>query len=70
MKISRRQLALALAGGAAAGAAAVVPLPAQNSQAAAPDWDKAAREALMQSTRALLKVEVPMDIEPAFHFKA
>jgi uncharacterized membrane protein YgdD (TMEM256/DUF423 family) len=68
MKISRRKLALALAGGAAG--AIAVPALAQNTKAAAPDWDQAARAALLQSAQALLKVEVPMDIEPAFHFKA
>jgi len=48
---------------------AVSPARAQNPQAA-PDWDSAAREARLQSAQALLKVEVPMDVEPAFQFKA
>jgi ABC-type Fe3+ transport system permease subunit len=69
MKITRRQLALAVGGGAAAGAMAVSPARAQNPQAA-PDWDSAAREARLQSAQALLKVEVPMDVEPAFQFRA
>jgi ABC-type Fe3+ transport system permease subunit len=69
MKITRRQLALAVAGGAAAGAMAVIPALAQNPQAA-PDWDSAAREARLQSAQALLTVEVPMDVEPAFQFRA
>ena len=69
MKITRRQLALAVGGGAAAGAMAVTPALAQNAQAA-PDWDSAARAAHLQSAQALLKVEVPMDVEPAFQFRA
>lgn len=70
MKITRRQMALAVGGAATAGAMAVTPALAQNSPAAAPDWDSAAREARLQSAQALLKVEVPMDVEPAFQFRA
>jgi ABC-type Fe3+ transport system permease subunit len=70
MRITRRELALAVAGGAAAASTvAVTPALAQNPQAA-PDWDSAAREARLQSAQALLKVEVPMDVEPAFQFRA
>jgi ABC-type Fe3+ transport system permease subunit len=69
MNITRRQLALAVGGGAAAGAMAVTPALAQNAQVA-PDWDSAAREARLQSAQALLRVEVPMDVEPAFQFRA
>jgi hypothetical protein len=75
MKITRRQLALAVAGGTAAAAGTVgmiaaAPALAQNPPAATPDWDSVARAAHLQSAQALLKVDVPMDVEPAFQFRA
>ncbi len=71
MKITRRQLALAVAGGTAAGTMiAAAPALAQNPPAAAPDWDSVARAAHLQSAQTLLKVDVPMDAEPAFQFRA
>jgi ABC-type proline/glycine betaine transport system substrate-binding protein len=69
MNMTRRRLALAIAGGAA-GAAAAIPAPAQNVQPATPDWEQAARAAHQQSAQALLKVDLPMLTEPAFQFRA
>jgi hypothetical protein len=49
---------------------AAAPALAQNPPAATPDWDSVARAAHLQSAQALLKVDVPMDVEPAFQFRA
>jgi hypothetical protein len=66
MKITRRQLALT-----AAGALAAVPASAQQtSPAVSPDWDRLAREAHLESSQAIARVDVPMLVEPAFQFKA
>ena len=34
------------------------------------DWDKAALESHKENTEALAKFDIPMSLEPAFHFKA
>jgi hypothetical protein len=66
MKITRRKLAAAVMGSAAAAVA-------QQSQApdATPDAELAAARSRMQAAAEVLKEqEIPMSIEPAFQFKA
>jgi hypothetical protein len=67
-EITRRQLA-----GIAAGSAAIA-LVALKVTAQAPvtgqDWDKAAQESHKENSGVLAKFEIPMFLEPAFHFQA
>jgi hypothetical protein len=64
MKMTRREIALGIA------ALAGLPAGAQNTQVTAPDWDRLARDAHMESAQAIATVELPMLTEPAFQFKA
>jgi hypothetical protein len=59
MKITRRELA-----------AAVVAAPLSPAQTSPDDLVKAARDRLKSNANALAAVNVPMDTEPAFQFKA
>jgi hypothetical protein len=65
MKLTRRELAAALASGAAL---------AQNSprppEASGADLDKAARERIRTNSQRLARHGVPMATEPAFQFRA
>jgi hypothetical protein len=70
MKITRRQLAMTAAGAVGVTALAQNPALSQNPPVAAPDWDRVAREAHLQSAQALAKVDVAMLVEPAFQFRA
>jgi hypothetical protein len=67
-EITRRQLA-----GIAAGSAAIS-LVALKVTAQAPvtaqDWNKAARESHKENSGVLAEFEIPISLEPAFHFKA
>jgi hypothetical protein len=62
MKLTRRQLAAAIA------PAALV--TAQQPAAPAPDLQTAARDRLKAQANALSGVPLPMSTEPAFQFKA
>jgi hypothetical protein len=64
-KLTRRKLALAIAGSGAAGALAQTPAP-QNQ----PDDLEAARRRVHAIGALLAKYQVPMSTEPAFQFKA
>jgi hypothetical protein len=65
MKLSRRDLT-----GLAATGLAVQALTAQDPPAMpAPDWAKAARDAMQRNSETMAKFEVPMATEPAFLFK-
>jgi hypothetical protein len=70
MKITRREL------GKVTGAAMLAPMVAQSQTTAqAPDtakrdWLAEAREAHGAAARAVERVEVPTDVEPAFQFRA
>jgi hypothetical protein len=59
MQLTRRELATALL--------AAAPMPAQTTSE---DLVKAARDRLKSNVDALAAVEVPMETEPAFQFKA
>ena len=63
MKLTRRQLAAALA------AAPLTPAPAQQPATQPEDLDLAARNRLKSSAGALDPVQLPMATEPAFQFK-
>lgn len=64
-KLTRRQLAGVAAGSlVAASALAQVPAPPPTT-----DLDKA-RESHRQNSETLAKFDIPMSLEPAFHFKA
>jgi hypothetical protein len=65
MKLSRRKLAGAMLGSAAAFAQQPAPIPRNADEELA-----AAREQLRRSSEALQKYKVPMATEPAFTFKA
>jgi hypothetical protein len=65
--MTRRQLAGAILTTTAAAAAAQTPPSAPSTPAAELD---AARQQNQHTGEALAKIEVPMDAEPAFHFKA
>ncbi|HWF06951.1 MAG TPA: hypothetical protein VG297_00730 [Bryobacteraceae bacterium] len=65
MKITRRQLAEAVAGSAAVAlAAAQTPAPATR------DFNAESRESHRANSDVLKKFDLPMSIEPAFAFKA
>jgi hypothetical protein len=80
VKLTRRQLVIAAAGSVAAANAAAqsVPVPAPASApASAPslasavaDPNQQALDDLRQSADDLAKVTIPMDVAPAFQFKA
>jgi hypothetical protein len=61
-KLSRRQLAAAMASAAAARPGAQAP--------AAEDFEKQARDQVRRNADLLAKRDIPMATEPAFHFKA
>ncbi len=61
MKLTRRELALGIT------AMAAVPAGAQTPPS---DPNAAARDAIRKNSQALAKVELPIDTEPAFQFKA
>ncbi len=65
-KITRRRLAAAALGSAAALHAASTQAPAP----AAPDALNAAKEQVRKYSEALAKFDLPMSTEPAFQFKA
>jgi hypothetical protein len=72
MKITRRELAVALAGGAAPfgpGEAALARAQAPTSGEADEEL-KTARGRVRAATESLAREEVPMSVEPAFQFKA
>ncbi len=64
MKLSRRELAAAVAGAVAA--------PSAESQAPTPvgDLAKVVHDANQRNSEALTKFEIPIATEPAFQFKA
>jgi hypothetical protein len=67
-EITRRQLA-----GIAAGSAAISLVALQvtaQAPATGQDWDKAARESHRENSEVLAKFDIPMSLEPAFHFQA
>lgn len=64
MKLTRRQMVAALA---PAMAVAQAPSPAPSTPA---DELKAAEARLKANSEALAKLQVPMDTEPAFQFRA
>ncbi len=64
MKLTRRKLAAAVLGPAAAAAAAQTPAPAEDQLL------KAARERNQANFATVEKIELPMATEPAFQFKA
>jgi hypothetical protein len=66
-EITRRQLA-GIASGAAVVSLAAVKVIAQ-APVTTPDWDKAARASHRENSEVLAKFEIPMSLEPAFHFK-
>lgn len=74
MKLTRRQVAAAIAAvGASAGAGAgVVPRPALAAPQTQPPPDDltAARDRLKANVNALSSVQLPMSTEPAVQFKA
>ncbi len=71
MKLTRRVF-----GESVAAAAAVVLAPASFAQTAPPpdaaqrNWLAEARESRAQSARALARIALPIDTEPAFRFRA
>ena len=67
-KLTRRQIA-EVAGAATLAFVAARTL-AQAPPAPGTDWDKAARESHRENSETLAKFEVPMSVEPAFHFRA
>jgi hypothetical protein len=67
MKITRRQLAGVAAGSAAA--SLTIAILAQTPPPAT-DFYATARESHRENSEALRKFEIPMALEPAFHFKA
>ncbi len=69
MKLTRRELAGALTGGAAALAAAAA-LPQSPETQASEELLKAAIEEQRRDSARIAKLEVPMDTEPAFSFRA
>ena len=64
MKLTRRKLAAAVLGPAAAAAAAQTPAPAEDQLL------KAARDRNQANFAAVDKIELPLATEPAFQFKA
>jgi len=62
-KITRRELAAAALGSAAA-------LPAAPPQSAPEDLDTVAKEQVRKNAEELAKFDLPMSTEPAFQFKA
>ncbi len=65
MKLTRRQMVSALAP-----AAMLSPASAQSTPASPADELKAAEARLKANSEALSKLQVPMDTEPAFQFRA
>lgn len=67
-KITRRQLAGAVAGSTAVSIVALTVM----GQAPAParDYDKEARDSHKENSDALASFQIPMSLEPAFQFKA
>lgn len=61
MKVTRRELAISLAGAAALAA---------DAQTTPADPTVAARDAVEKNSQALAKFAIPMSTEPAFQFKA
>lgn len=66
-RLTRRQLAGIAAGSAAASAIALKAIA--QAPADSPDWDKAARDSHRANSLALATFQIPMSLEPAFHFK-
>jgi hypothetical protein len=66
-KLSRRELALAVA--AAVPAAAQTSPPPQAAPPAAEDVEAAAREQVQRYSELLAKTEVPILLEPSFTFR-
>ena len=66
MKLTRRQLGIAVT--AAAAVAADAQNPAANNQS--PDVEKSVREANARNSQTLAQFEIPIATEPAFQFKA
>ncbi|HVV44840.1 MAG TPA: hypothetical protein VHC72_06530 [Bryobacteraceae bacterium] len=66
-RFTRRQLAGVAAGSLAVslGAVALAQTPAPPE-----DWDKIARESHRDNSEELASFEIPISLEPAFHFKA
>jgi len=69
VKFTRREVALALSGSAAALAQTPSPPPPQNAPLSPDDELKAARESNLQNSEQLAKFPLPMSTEPAAHFK-
>jgi hypothetical protein len=70
-KLTRRQLVSAAAGSAAVSAVALTVIAqAPPSSPSSQDFDKAAVESHKENSDALAKFEIPMALEPAFHFRA
>ena len=70
MKITRRQLAGAVAASAAVSLAALPAAVAQAPAAATPDFEAASRQSHRENSDVLKKFDLPMSTEPAFAFKA
>jgi len=64
MKVTRRQIAVALA------TAPLIPAAAQEAPAQPEDLEAAARTRVKNTAAALNAVNLPMATEPAFQFKA
>jgi hypothetical protein len=70
VKFTRREVALALSGSAAALAQTPAPPLPQNAPLSPDDELKAARDSNHQNSEQLAKFPLPMSTEPAPHFKA
>jgi len=68
-KLTRRQLA-GIAVGTAATSAVVLKAIAQAPAVTTPDWYKQALDSHRDNSAVLAAVQIPMSVEPAFHFKA
>lgn len=65
MKISRREIAMAVAGSALGAKAS-----AQVAATPAPDIARAVRDTNRRNAETLAKVEIPVATEPSFQFRA
>ncbi len=68
MKLTRRELVIAAAGSVAAANAIAQSVPA--AAPASADPNQQALSDLQQNADALAKIVIPMDVAPAFQFKA